>query len=63
MIKAILLKPLDGEPEGAEREFSQADFTMLEGLKAVARAPEDLPKAPDAPKATRPAPKPKPSAS
>lgn len=35
MIKAKLLKPLDGHPEGAEREFSQGDFDRLERRKAV----------------------------
>ena len=40
MVKAILTKPLDGMPEGAEREFSQADFDRLKRLGAVRRAPE-----------------------
>lgn len=35
MIKAILTKPLDGEPEGAIRELSQADFERLEAKGAV----------------------------
>jgi hypothetical protein len=35
MIKAILTKPLDGFPEGAEREFSQADFDRLKMKGAV----------------------------
>ena len=35
MVKAKLLKPLDGHPEGAEREFSQGDFDRLERRKAV----------------------------
>lgn len=35
MVKAILIKPLDGEPEGSEREFSQADFDRLKAKGAV----------------------------
>ncbi len=35
MVKAHLLKPLDGFPVGAERDFSQADFDRLEALNAV----------------------------
>lgn len=35
MIKAILTKPLDGEPEGAIRELSQADFERLKAKGAV----------------------------
>lgn len=35
MIKAILTKPLDGQPEGTEREFSQADFDRLNAKGAV----------------------------
>lgn len=35
MIKAILTKPLDGQPEGTEREFSQADFDRLSAKGAV----------------------------
>jgi hypothetical protein len=35
MIKAILLKPLDGDAEGATREFSRADFDTLERMGAV----------------------------
>lgn len=35
MVNAILLKPLDGQPAGAEREFSQADFDRLKRLGAV----------------------------
>lgn len=38
MIKAILLKPLDGDPEGSSREFDQTDFTRLEAMGAVRRA-------------------------
>lgn len=41
MIKAILTKPLDGQPEGAEREFSQADFDRLSAKGAV-RASVDV---------------------
>ena len=35
MVKAILLKPLDGMPEGTPREFSQSDFDRLEAFGAV----------------------------
>jgi hypothetical protein len=35
MVKAILLKPLDGLPEGAEHDFEQDDFNRLVGLGAV----------------------------
>ncbi|MEA3534277.1 hypothetical protein [Rhizobium sp. CC-YZS058] len=38
MIKAVLLKPLDGDPEGTEREFDQADFDFLVKMNAVRRA-------------------------
>jgi hypothetical protein len=38
MIKAILVKPLDGQPAGSEREFSQADFDHLTRLGAVREA-------------------------
>lgn len=38
MIKAILTKPLDGDPEGTTREFSQADFDRLLAKGAVRRA-------------------------
>lgn len=34
-IKAVLLKPLDGQPEGAEREFEKLDFERLEAMAAV----------------------------
>ena len=40
MRKAILTKPLDGKPEGAEVEFTNTDFAMLEKLGAVKAAPE-----------------------
>lgn len=39
MVKAILTKPLDGDPEGTEREFSKADFDRLQKLGAVRKAP------------------------
>lgn len=39
MVKAILTKPLDGNPEGTEREFSKADFDRLQRLGAVRKAP------------------------
>jgi len=38
MIKAILIKPLDGDPEGSEREFDKVDFDRLEALGAVRKA-------------------------
>ncbi|MDP4024454.1 hypothetical protein Q8W71_17655 [Methylobacterium sp. NEAU 140] len=40
MIKAILTKPLDGLPEGTEREFDKGDFEALERMGAVRRAGE-----------------------
>lgn len=45
MVKAILTKPLDGQPEGTEREFSQADFDRLKRLGAVRAADEGKAKA------------------
>ena len=39
MVKAILIKPLDGDPEGTEREFSKVDFDRLQKLGAVQKAP------------------------
>lgn len=41
MIKATLLKPLDGSPEGSEREFEKTDFDTLKAMGAV-RATSDL---------------------
>lgn len=41
MRKAILIKPLDGQPEGTRREFNKADYETLERLGAVKLAPED----------------------
>ena len=38
MIKAILTKPLDGDAEGTEREFSKADFDRLAAKGAVRAA-------------------------
>lgn len=38
MIKAILIKPLDGDPAGATREFSPEDFKRLEAFGAVRKA-------------------------
>ncbi|KQP34297.1 hypothetical protein ASF27_01680 [Methylobacterium sp. Leaf102] len=35
MIKAILLKPLDGDTEGSVREFDRADFDRLEAMGAI----------------------------
>ena len=46
-IKAVLIKPLDGDPIGAEREFSKAEFDKLKAQGAVKRV------------ATKAAPKPK----
>lgn len=37
-VKAILTKPLDGDPEGTEREFDKHDFDRLEALGAVRKA-------------------------
>ena len=39
-VKAILTKPLDGFPEGEEREFEKADFDRLKAVGAVRAAPE-----------------------
>lgn len=39
-IKAILTKPLDGQPEGTEREFDKVDFDRLKALGAVRAADE-----------------------
>jgi hypothetical protein len=38
MIKAILTKPLDGMPEGTERDFDKVDFDRLRELGAVREA-------------------------
>lgn len=38
MIKAELLKPLDGHPEGTIREFDKPDFDRLVAYGAVRRA-------------------------
>lgn len=38
MVKAILTKPLDGQREGTEREFGQADFDRLLAKGAVRAA-------------------------
>lgn len=38
MVKAILTKPLDGLPEGTEREFDKADFDNLKAMGAVRAA-------------------------
>jgi hypothetical protein len=37
MIKAELLKPLDGDPEGTIREFDKPDYDRLVGYGAVRR--------------------------
>ncbi len=39
MVKAILIKPLDGKPEGSPAEFSQVDFDRLKKLGAVKASP------------------------
>ena len=41
MVRAKLIKPLDGDPEGSIREFDTADFNRLEALHAVVEAPEE----------------------
>lgn len=38
MVKAVLIKPLDGLPPGTERDFSADDFKRLEAFGAVRRA-------------------------
>ncbi|WP_426229298.1 hypothetical protein [Pararhizobium sp. DWP3-4] len=38
MIKAELLKPLDGDAEGTIREFDQTDFDTLVALGAIRKA-------------------------
>lgn len=38
MIKAILTKPLDGDPEGTIREFNKADFDRLLAKGAIRAA-------------------------
>lgn len=43
MIKAVLTKPLDGLPEGTEREFDEPDFETLQKMGAVRRAAADGP--------------------
>lgn len=40
MIKAKLLKPLDGDAEGTIREFDKADFETLLAMGAVREAAE-----------------------
>lgn len=37
-IKAILLKPLNGEPIGSEAEFDKVDFDRLKAQNAVKAA-------------------------
>jgi len=39
-IDAILLKPLDGFPEGSSRSFDKPDFDRLRGMGAVREAGE-----------------------
>lgn len=41
MIKAILIKPLDGDPAGSTREFSVEDFNRLEAFGAIRKADSD----------------------
>lgn len=38
-VSAVLLKPLDGNPEGSTVEFDQGDFETLKGMGAVRAAP------------------------
>lgn len=54
MIKAKLLKPLDGQPEGSEAEFTNTDFETLERMGAVERVPDEAapPEPPSAPPAS-----------
>lgn len=49
MVKAVLLKPLDGDPAGSEREFNAEDFKRLEAFGAVRKL--DTPQAKKAPAA------------
>ena len=44
MVKAILIKPLDGDPPGSEREFNTEDFKRLEAQGAVRKAASPQPK-------------------
>jgi hypothetical protein len=37
-VKAVLLKPLDGKPEGSEVEFDKPDFDRLKEMGAVKAA-------------------------
>lgn len=41
MVRAKLIKPLDGDPEGSIREFDKADFHRLKDLHAVIEAPDE----------------------
>lgn len=41
MVKAVLLKPLDSDPQGAVREFDQTDFDALVALGAVRPTTDD----------------------
>ena len=43
MPKVILTKPLDGFPEGSEREFDQVDIDRLAALGAVKLPPASKP--------------------
>ena len=43
MVKAILIKPLDGDPEGTVREFDKPDFDRLVRYGAVRAVGGDLP--------------------
>lgn len=62
-IKAILLKPLNGEPIGSEAEFEKADFDRLVDRGAVKAAPAKTAPTPRKKAAQKPrnkaAPKPK----
>jgi hypothetical protein len=49
-VKVKLLKPLDGQPIGAEASYPAADVARLEKLGAVKRMPEPNNKKAAAPK-------------
>lgn len=54
-IKAILLKPVNGQPIGSPAEFEKADFERLKSRNAVKAAPASSASKPK----TKAAPKPK----
>ncbi len=49
-VKAVLIKPLDGQPEGTELEFDKNDFDSLKALGAVRAAQADTAKKAPAPR-------------